>query len=416
VTSTSGLDPARPPFRVARASLAGGFVAFFVSGGIASLYGPAAPAFRRVFGVEPFVSGLPASVHPFLALVGVLLWAALARRVRPGRTMAAAAGMLTAGAIGVALAPGMLSVLAWVVLVGLGFGMLSNAMNSIYPRDTGSRTPVTVGRMHGAFGVGAVAMPLVLAAQGYVVAFLVVAVLAVVAVPLLTRTTPPPEVATDVDTAPAPAVRRAVGGFALLFACYVATESATAAWLATYLEGLGWSEASAARWTSAFWLVFTASRFVVAPLAQRVAPGRLVRSAVPVAVVLLLVANVPRLAPFALVGAGLFVAPVFPSAMVWLARAVPGARHGTTVAMVAATAGATVGPVLVGGLSTVLGRAAIPTGLAGLAAATALVARHLDVRADAGRRRAGSLAGAADRAVDRAVDRAADRAAAPEAG
>jgi MFS transporter, FHS family, glucose/mannose:H+ symporter len=270
----------------------------------------------------------------------------------------------------------MAGVLAWVVLVGLGFGLLSDAMNSIYPRMTGPRTAVTVGRMHGAFGVGAVIMPLVLAAGGYVTAFLVVGTLALVAVPLLARTTAAPA---RPATAPVALddVRRSVWGFALLFGCYVATESATAAWIATHLQGVGWGEASAARWTAAFWLVFTAGRFAVAPLAKRIPPGRLVRLAMPGAAVMLLLASVPVLAPYAFVGAGLFVSPVFPSAMVWLARAVPTARNGTTAAMVAATAGATLGPAVTGGAGSLAGRASIPVTLAALAASAGIVADRL---------------------------------------
>jgi MFS transporter, FHS family, glucose/mannose:H+ symporter len=376
VTASPALDAERPGFRLSRLSVAGGFVAFFVSGGVASLYGPAAPAFRRVFGVEEFTSGLPASVHPFLALVGVLLWAALSGRVRPGRLMGAGGVALAVGALGVAFAPSMLGVLAWVLFIGLGFGLLSNAMNTIYPRDTGPRTPVTVGRMHGAFGLGAVVMPLVLATGGYVTAYLVVGGLAMVAVPLIARTGAPP-VSSRVGSTADVDLRRTVWFFALLFGCYVATEAATATWLATHLEGLGWGEAAAARWTSAFWLVFTVGRFAVAPLAQRVPPGRLVGLAMPSAAACLLLASVPPLAPYALVGAGLCAAPVFPSAMVWLARAVPAARNGTTAAMVAATVGATVGPALTGGASTLFGRGSIPPTLALLATSTALVARQL---------------------------------------
>jgi MFS transporter, FHS family, glucose/mannose:H+ symporter len=366
----------RPSFRLPRLALAGGFVAFFVSGGLASLYGPAAPAFRRVFGVEAFTSGLPASIHPFLSLVGVLLWAALAGRIRPGRLMAFAGLALAVGAAGVAVAPTMGAVMAWVVLVGLGFGLLSNAMNSIYPRDTGPRTPVVIARMHGAFGAGAVLLPFVLAAGGYVTAYLLAAALAVVAVPLLARTPPAPDLA-EPGTRADGGTRRAVTWFAVLFACYVATEAATATWIATHLQHRGWSEPAAARWTSAFWLLFTAARFAVAPLAQRIAPGRLVRLALPGAAVLLLLASVPVLAPYALVGAGLFIAPTFPSSMVWLVRSVPTARNGTTAAMVAATVGATAGPALTGGTSTFLGAGSIPATLAVLAGTAALVAHQL---------------------------------------
>jgi MFS transporter, FHS family, glucose/mannose:H+ symporter len=377
------LETDEPSFRLPRIALAGGSLAFFVSGGAASLYGPAAPAFRRVFEVETFSSGLPASVHPFLSLVGVLLWAGLSRRLRPGPFMAVAAGTLGVGAFGVAVAPSMAAVLSWVVLIGLGFGVLSNAMNSIYPRDTGPRTAVTMGRLHGAFGVGAVLTPLVLAWGGYTTAYLVVAVLAVAAMPLLARTPAPPALPAPTGEA-AGAVRRSVWWFAALFGCYVATEAATGAWLATHLQGVGWSEPAAARWTSAFWLVFTVGRFAVAPLALRIPPGRLVRVAMPGAAVMLLLASVPVLAPYALVAAGVFAAPVFPSAMVWLVRAAPSARNGTTAAMIAGTIGATLGPAAVGATSALVGGNSIPITLALLAMSAGLVAAHVAHRSGTG--------------------------------
>jgi MFS transporter, FHS family, glucose/mannose:H+ symporter len=377
------LQTDEPSFRLPRIALAGGFLAFFVSGGAVSLYGPAAPAFRRVFGVETFISGLPASVHPFVALAGVLLWAGLSRRLRPGRFMAVAVGTLGLGALGVALAPSMAAVLSWVVLIGFGFGVLSNSMNSIYPRDTGPRTAVTVGRMHGAFGVGAVVTPLILAWGGYTTAYLVIAVLAVAAMPLLARTPALPELPAPTGEA-AGAVRRSVWWFAALFGCYVATESATGAWLATHLQGVGWSEPAAARWTSAFWLVFTVGRFAVAPLALRIPPGRLVRIAMPGAAVMLLLASVPALAPYALVAAGVFAAPVFPSAMVWLIRSAPSARNGTTAAMIAGTIGATVGPAAVGATHTVVGGSSIPVTLALLAMSAGVVAVRISSRSGTG--------------------------------
>lgn len=368
-TLARNTDPAS--FRLRPAALAGGFLGFFVSGGVASLYGPMAPVTRRLFGVTEFTSGLPASVHPLVAVIGVLLWMWLSRRLRPGLLLGGGAVLLGAGAAGVAWAPGMWAVLGWVLLIGVGFGVLGNGMNSIYPRDTGPRSATIVGWMHGCFGAGAVIMPLIMSMGGHRVAYLSITVLGVVAVPLMWSTTAPPIIDRD------PAARTGRGPlvvFALLFGVYVGVEAATATWLATYLGYLGWGEAAGARWTSAFWLLFAAGRFLFAPVAGYFPPGRLVRYLLPSAAVLLLAANIPTLAPYALVGAGLCMAPVFPTAMIWLPRVLPAARGATTMAILAAMAGATIAPAAVGAVGASGGLGTIPTSLAVLAVAASVVA------------------------------------------
>jgi MFS transporter, FHS family, glucose/mannose:H+ symporter len=369
VTAPSVDQPTR--FRLSRTAIVGGYAGFLVSGGIASLYGPAAPAFRRAFGVDEFTSGLPASIHPFVAVAGVLVWVWLSRRIRPGVLLAVGALGVGTGAAGVAVASGMLVVLAWVLGIGAGFGMLANGMNTVYPRDTSPRAAVTVARMHGAFGAGAVLLPFVLAATGYRTAFLVVAALALVAAPLMAGT-PAPPIPPRTGHVPRPE-RAALVGFGALFACYVGVEAATATWLATYLEFRGWSAPAAARWTSAFWLLFTLGRLVFAPLLARHQPGRIVRSLLLVTVLALLAASLPPLAPVGLLVAGLTMAPVFPSGMVWLPRALPSAAGAVTVVIMSAMVGATLAPMAVGAIGSQLGLAAIPPALALLAsAATAL--------------------------------------------
>ena len=369
-TRTRPSEPAS--FRLPATAIAGGFLGFFVSGGVVSLYGPMAPVLRRVHGVDEFTSGLPASVHPLIAVAGVLLWVWLSRRVHVGRLLGVGAVFLALGAAGVAFAPGMLAVLGWVLAIGAGFGVLANGMNTIYPRDTGPRSATIVGWMHGSFGAGAVLLPLLLSVTGYRAAYLILAVGTLLAVPLMATTSAPPiPVARDERER---ASRTSLAAFGFLFGAYVAVEASTAAWLATYLEIHGWSEAATARWTSAFWLLFAAGRFVFAPLAERVAPGRLVRVLLPTACMLLLLANVGVLAPYALVAAGLCMAPVFPTAMIWLPRVLPTAASGTTVAVLAAMAGATLGPFAVGAVGSALGIEAIPSALAVLAAFAALVA------------------------------------------
>jgi fucose permease len=359
-------------FRLPRTAVVGGFFGFFVSGGVVALYGPSAPAFRELFGVSEFVSGLPASVHPLAALVGVLAWAGATRRGRGARLLALGVALLGVGALGVAVAPSMIAVLMTGAVLGVGFGLLSNGMNSVYPRDTGPRTPTVVAMMHGVFGLGAVTLPFLLSLTDHRVAFGLVGLVALVAIVPMLRTASPPKPALDLAAA---APRRDVLVFSLVFGTYVAVEAGTATWLATYVEFRGSDQAAAARWTSAFWLAITGGRFLFAFVVARVRPGRLVALVLPLAAVCLGLAVVPGLAPYAMVAAGLFLAPVFPTAMVWLPRALPTASGATTAAVLAAIIGATIAPFMVGLIGSTVGLAAIPVALATLGAVAAVTAR-----------------------------------------
>jgi len=361
--------------RLPGSAIAGGFLGFFVSGAVISLYGPSAPAFRRIFEVTELTSGLPASVHPLLAFAGVLSWVWVVGRVGPGPSLSAGMVVLSCGAIGVALAPSMPAVLGAVILIGAGFGVLANGMNTVFPRDSHPRTAVRVGWMHGAFGAGAVLLPLVFSLLGYRAAFLLVGVLGFAAVPLLHTTSGP--TTTTLVTSPPRTSRRTLIWFGLLFATYVGMEAATHTWMATYIEFRGATERAAAQWTSGYWLLFTIGRFAFAPLLGRLAPGRLVRMVLPVVVALLLLAMIPAIAPYAMAAAGLAMAPIFPAGMVWLARALPEAGGATTVAVLAAMAGASVSPFLVGSLATAAGTASIPAGLVLLATGCGVVAHQV---------------------------------------
>lgn len=370
--TTTDAGARAPGFRLSRTALVGGFLGFFVSGGVAALYGPAAPAFRTGFGVSELTSGLPAAVHPMAALVGVLGWAAATRRGVGARLLALGVLLLGIGAVAVAAAPSMAAVLGAAVVLGAGFGVLSNGMNSVYPRDTGPRTPVVVACMHGVFGVGAVALPLVLSLVGHRAAFAAVGVIGLVAVVPMLATAGPPRPSLDLQQSAPP--RRHVLAFSLVFGTYVAVEAGTATWLATYVEFRGWGQDAAARWTSGFWLAITGGRFLFALVLARVRPGRIVQVVLPLSAVALALATVPAIAPYAFVVAGLCFAPVFPTAMVWLPRALPDAQGATTAAILAAITGATVSPVLVGAVGSGIGLAAMPGALALLAVLASAIA------------------------------------------
>jgi MFS transporter, FHS family, glucose/mannose:H+ symporter len=88
-------------------------------------------------------------------------------------------------------------------------------------------------------------------------------------------------------------------------------------------------------------------RFLIAPLTLRFPePAILLVSNAGMAVCLL-AAVVPGLAPYAYAGTGLFIAPIFPTGLPWLNRAVPAARRaGAMVIAASMIGGVAAGPSL----------------------------------------------------------------------
>lgn len=346
-------------------------------GGSQALYGPAVPGFQRAFDADVAAAGLGLPVHATASFLGVMLWGMLERREhRAGPVLSLSAALFAAGALAVAAAGSLTLALAAIGLVGLGFGTLMTGVNTLVARDPRPTAPALINTLHAMFGLGAVLLPLVLSVGGFRTAFVVVAVgaLAVLAPLWAGRDPAPRRRGNRVGTEGPDRRSRVVVLFAALYVSYLGVEAGLANWIASHLTDLHWSETAAARWTAAFWLTFTLGRLAVAPLTVRSSPARVVRTALSLGAVTLVVANVDAAAPWAFVAAGLVLAPVFPTGLVWLARAAPEVRSGTTYMMLAGSLGAAALPALVGVLADALGVQVVPTVLAGFAVVAASVA------------------------------------------
>jgi fucose permease len=127
----------------------------------------------------------------------------------------------------------------------------------------------------------------------------------------------------------------------------VAVEAGVGGWEPTHLEAVGYGSAVAASATSAYWLMMTVGRFLVAPLTLRWPESAIITVGCTGMAVCLLAAVVPGLAPYAYAGVGLFIAPIFPTGLPWLNRAVPAARRaGALVIAASMVGGVAAGPVL----------------------------------------------------------------------
>ncbi len=92
----------------------------------------------------------------------------------------------------------------------------------------------------------------------------------------------------------------------------------------------------------------TIGRFVVAPISLRwSAPSILIVCCVGMAGFLLL-ATIPALAPYAYFGVGLMIAPIFPTCLPWLNRAVPQVAAAGACVIAASMIGGVAFPPLLG--------------------------------------------------------------------
>ncbi|MFF0573606.1 MFS transporter [Streptosporangium saharense] len=113
---------------------------------------------------------------------------------------------------------------------------------------------------------------------------------------------------------------------AVLLFFYVGAEISFSGWIPSYTlaRDIAGSPATAAYYTSVFWVAITAGRLLWLPFTRRVAPQRLL--AVSVAACFLILGVIwfgpssPAFVVVGTVGFGLAMAPVFPSSFTWLAQ------------------------------------------------------------------------------------------------
>ncbi|MBT2438627.1 MFS transporter [Streptomyces sp. ISL-36] len=360
-----------------RPATAAACVAFVLIGALQALYGPAVPAVRGEYGLSPAAAGLALSLHFTGGVAGVLGFDVIRARLSSRALLAVSYVLMAVGAAGFALAPGWPLALCAAFLGGLGFGGVDYGLNQLFAVGFGERSPAMLNILNGHFGIGAVLAPAVLAALGpdrYPYAFAGCALLSVV---LIAGTRGVRD-----EAAPAPGPREVsrvarlspvLLGFVLLYVLNVAVEAGVGGWEPTHLETVGYATATAATATSAYWLMMTVGRFLVVPLTLRYAPERILAVCGAGMTACLLLALVPGAAPVAYAGVGLFIAPVFPTGLPWLHRALPTARHAGAWVIAASMIGGVAAPPLLGLGIEVSGIGAVPVLLTVLSAASLVV-------------------------------------------
>ena len=362
------------PVILPKAALAGIAATFLLIGVLAASYGPLLEHLVRRFGVTLPEAGTVFSAHFAGALIGVFVSMWGMERVSGRVAIWAALGCLAVGCAGVALAPSWPAFLAAIFVVGVGFGGLDLGLNNLVAHSEGLRRSAVLNALNSAYGFGSVAGPLLVSrlSQDHLTALYgSAAALAVVLIPAVAgiqgrlpvaqrKSANVGERSRRGDASPPrsgevpPGSRREPrwGGvvviFLVAFIFYVGVETGVGGWMPSHLESVGLRSLEAASITSGFWLALAIGRLLAALIPDRVPPGLIVISGTATASVALLVALNGQAAPIAYVVAGLAIAPIFPTALVWLAKLRPGDSRATSWMFPATMVGGGVIPPAIG--------------------------------------------------------------------
>jgi fucose permease len=324
----------------------------------------------RRFDISLPVASEVFTAHFAGALVGVvtLMWAM--ERFSGRASVWAGLVSLGLGCAGAALAPSWPVFLAAVFVIGLGFGALDLGLNQLVAHSVGPRRPALLNALNGAFGFGAVAGPILISRLGedhLALLYASAAILAVVLVPSAAGISGRLPVSPRKAGAPPGMI---VGIFLAGYVFYVGMEAGVGGWMTSHLESVGVQSLEAASLTSGFWLAMAVGRLLAVLIPDRVPPGAVVIAGCATAAVLLLVALSGRAAPVAYVVTGFAIAPIFPTALAWLARLRPGDSRATSWMFPAAMVGGGLVPPAIGIAIGHVGIAWAPAMLSGVAVAT----------------------------------------------
>ena len=356
-------------------------VGFVLIGIVQALYGPSIPALRDEFGLSPSAPGRGLSAH--VARGGLGGRRCDRRYVRLGhpRVLGSSYVLMAVGAAGFALAPTWPVALAAALLAGVGFGGIDYGLNQLFAVGFGDRSTAMLNILNAHFGIGAILGPALIGAVGaehYPAVFLA---FSLANLPLLLclrgirEHVPRPAPAPGSGATGSPggqvlarSLGSVLGVFVTLYVLHVGVEAGVGGWEPTHLETVGYGASAAATATSVYWLMMTVGRFLTAPLALRFSPQSIVAVSCTGMTGCLLLAAIPGLAPYAYAGAGLFIAPIFPTGLTWLNRVAPRARRAGALVIASSMAGGVAAGPLLGKAIEWSGVRAVPLLLCGVSA------------------------------------------------
>jgi MFS transporter, FHS family, glucose/mannose:H+ symporter len=337
-------------------------------GMVVASYGPLLEHLSRRFGVSLPVAGATISVYFAGSLPGVLVGMRAFERAHANLIVVAAMAVSSVGLAGVAVAFAWPVFLASVCVVGFGFGVLVLGLNQLVAYSEGRRRAALLNVLNGCYSAGAVAGPVLVAAfaaDHFTALYLAAAAMWLALIPGARAIVGRLPVGTGLTRWPG----ALVATFVVAFVLYVGVENGIGGWMTAHLESTGLRSGVAATVTSAFWLALVTGRLLMTLVPSTVSEARIVLAGSLLATLALMVASTGAAAPVAYVLAGLAIAPIFPTGIVWLAKLRPGDSRATAWLYPAASVGGSAGPGVIGLVIAHEGVGAAPAVLAVVAAA-----------------------------------------------
>jgi fucose permease len=342
-------------------------------GAVTSLFGPLLESFTRHFHVSLPTAGATLSVYFVGATLGVLPgWFGL-KRLEGRHVLTVALVAIAVGAAGATFSHSWLLFLTSIFVIGLGFGALDIALNTLLARTAleGRARRLSIG--NGGYGVGAVICPLIIIGLGpshFTALFAGLCVIGLVLSTLNGGIHAPPlhTEALQHEITKMKARRRPIlATFVVAYVLYVAIETSSSGWMATELHGIGYSQSIGSLVTAGFWCGLAAGRLAGGPLYHWLSDTKLVLGGLVVATALCLLAAIDQVAPVAYVLLGLIIASIFPMGLIWYTKLCPHDSDGLSLLIFIMMIGGVAGPGLVSLLVSHFGVRVVPFTLASYA-------------------------------------------------
>ncbi|MEM7738031.1 MAG: MFS transporter [Deinococcota bacterium] len=341
------------PITTKRAIFVLGFVSFVTLGIYRSLFGPAFALFAERYAISEASFGLLLSMNGLGVITALSLSGALLPRLSYKVFILLGCWLWALGAWGITLTVPYAWLFVAVIASGWGGGVLDITINVVFTHTFSRAAPLNI--VHAAYGVGAIAGPLIVSGffeRGLSVPYGLVAVIVVLLFGgfLWLDTSPVPKAASNQTVAAPKGVFLTMLGFICLYFGYVGIEAGVGSWMSVHLTP-SFGAARAASLTSIYWTSLTVGRLLGARASQPLGPAQLLLASTSVAVVGVLICFYIPFAPIGYALVGLGGGPVFPTGLLWVRQYFP-ARASAMMAtvMVAATVGGTVVVWLMGRL------------------------------------------------------------------
>ena len=342
---------------------------FFASGAASQPLGSFIPFLRQTYGFSYDLSGILLSCQSIGNLAAVFIAGVLPSLLGRRRSILTTAVWMAVGYLIFLSGVGTPALLiAACLMTGIARGGNSNFANTMVSTLPGDKATRGYNLLHGCFAVGALLSPLALVAfasrwpvTGWRLMALALCLLCLVQLAVYVKMPLPVEkAARGIKTVDHSflRVKQFWLGSAMLF-FYISTEYAIVGWLVTYFQDAGLLDANLSQMmNSLLWLVIFVGRMIGAAITGRVSRSKLLLAdglGLFAFFLLLFFSRTSGLIALGLMGTGLFMATIYPTAFAFGSDCIKGNDFGCSIMTLTGSAGGVITPALVGFVAEMAG-------------------------------------------------------------